>query len=221
MGTITRNAANNFTTGGVILPAAINDASVASLTELENVAAGGAMNLISEQTASGSASIEFTTGIDSTYPIYKFEFINMHPASNSVNLQVNFRDGGSSYDATKTTTAFIAHHAENDAYTEFAYDTGADLAQSTGSQKLVAATSIGSDNDQSLSGYLHLFNPSSTTFVKHFIARTNTSGAADSSSNTFIAGYCNVTAAIDGVQFDMSSGNIDSGTIKLYGISGS
>ena len=133
-------------------------------------------------------------------------------------MQVNFRDGGSSYDATKTTTAFMAHHAENDAYTEFSYDGGADLAQSTGSQKLVAATSIGGDNDQSLSGFLHLFNPSSTTFVKHFIARTNTSGSGDSSSDTFIAGYCNVTAAIDGVQFDMSSGNIDNGDIILFGL---
>jgi hypothetical protein len=218
MGTITRNAANNFTTGGVILPAAINDASVASLTELENVAAGGAMNLISEQTASGSASIEFTTGIDSTYPIYKFEFINMHPASNSVNLQVNFRDGGSSYDATKTTTAFIAHHAENDAYTEFAYDTGADLAQSTGSQKLVAATSIGSDNDQSLSGYLHLFNPSSTTYVKHFMSTVNYYDKANYSKGIKTSGYFNTINAIDQIQFKMSSGNIDSGQILLFGV---
>ena len=184
---------------------------------------GGSLVHIKTLTASSSATLSFVNGasdvvLDSTYKEYLFTFNNIHPQNDSVNLQVNFRDGGSSYDATKTTTAFMSHHAENDAYTEFSYDGGADLAQSTGSQKLVAATSIGGDNDQSLSGFLHLFDPSNTTFVKHFIVRTNTSGSGDSSSDTFIAGYCNVTAAIDGVQFDMSSGNIDAGDICLYGI---
>jgi len=196
-----------------------NNNSLSAITTKPSGLSGGAMNLISTQTASSSSTISFTSGIDSTYDEYVFKFYDMHPASNSVNLQVNFRDGGSSYDATKTTTAFMAHHAEDDSYTEFGYDGGADLAQSTAAQKLIAATSIGSDNDQSLSGELHLFAPSSTTFVKHFIVTTNTCGASDSSSNTFIAGYCNVTAAIDGVQFSMSSGNIDSGVIKLYGVS--
>ena len=184
---------------------------------------GGALVHIKTLTASSSANLSFVDGssdvvLDNTYRTYLFKLINLHPATDDTVLQVNFRDGGSSYDATKTTTAFMSHHAENDAYTEFSYDGGADLAQSTGSQKLVAATSIGGDNDQSLSGFLHLFDPSNTTFVKHFIVRTNTSGSGDSSSDTFIAGYCNVTAAIDGVQFDMSSGNIDAGDICLYGI---
>ncbi len=196
----------------------LNNRSVKDATAFGSISSLGELTFISKQTASSSATISFTSGIDSTYKEYIFYFVNIHPQTNSVNLQVNFRDGGSSYDATKTTTAFMAHHAENDAYTEFSYDGGADLAQSTGSQKLVAATSIGGDNDQSLSGFLHLFNPSSTTFVKHFIARTNTSGSGDSSSDTFIAGYCNVTAAIDGVQFDMSSGNIDRGDIILFGL---
>ena len=196
----------------------LNNRSVKDATAFGSISSLGSLTLIQKQTASSSATISFTSGIDSTYKEYIFYFVNIHPQTDSVNLQVNFRDGGSSYDATKTTTAFMAHHAENDAYTEFSYDGGADLAQSTGSQKLVAATSIGGDNDQSLSGFLHLFNPSSTTFVKHFIARTNTSGSGDSSSDTFIAGYCNVTAAIDGVQFDMSSGNIDSGDIILFGL---
>ena len=196
----------------------LNNRSVKDATAFGSISSLGELTFISKQTASSSATISFTSGIDSTYKEYIFYFVNIHPQTDSVNLQVNFRDGGSSYDATKTTTAFMAHHAENDAYTEFSYDGGADLAQSTGSQKLVAATSIGGDNDQSLSGFLHLFNPSSTTFVKHFIARTNTSGSGDSSSDTFIAGYCNVTAAIDGVQFDMSSGNIDSGDIILFGL---
>src|SRR6056300_1473447 len=106
MGAITRAAANNFTTGGVIQPAGINDASVASISELENTATGGAMTLISEQTASSSASVSFTTGIDSTYPIYCFEYINCHPQTDSVNFQVNFRDGDTNFDATNTSTAF-------------------------------------------------------------------------------------------------------------------
>src|SRR5210317_362140 len=106
MGAITRAAANNFTTGGVILPAAINDTSVASLTELENVAAGGAMNLISEQTASSSASISFTSGLDSTYPIYKFEFFDIHPASSAEFQFQTSTDGGSTYGVTLTSTHF-------------------------------------------------------------------------------------------------------------------
>ena len=194
-----------------------------SANGFETGSAGGAMTFIKKLTASSSSTLSFVDGssdvvLDNTYKEYLFTFNNIHPQNDSVELQINFRDGGSSYDATKTTTAFMSHHAENDAYTEFSYDGGADLAQSTGSQKLIAATSIGGDNDQSLSGFLHLFDPSNTTFVKHFIARTNTSGSGDSSSDTFIAGYCNVTAAIDGVQFDMSSGNIDAGDICLYGI---
>ena len=196
----------------------LNNRSVKDATAFGSISSLGELTFISKQTASSSATISFTSGIDSTYKEYIFYFVNIHPQNDSVELQVNFRDGGSSYDATKTTTAFMAHHAESDAYTEFSYDGGRDLAQSTGSQKLMAATSIGGDNDQSLSGFLHLFDPSNTTFVKHFIARTNTSGSGDSSSDTFIAGYCNVTAAIDGVQFDMSSGNIDSGDIILFGL---
>ena len=219
MGTITRNAANNFTTGGVILPAAINDASVASLTELENVAAGGAMNLISEQTASGSASIEFTSGIDSTYPIYKFEFINMHPATDGVEFTVNFRDGGSLYDAIKTSSLFISYHTEDDTQTALSYNTVNDLAQSTGFQNIMVDMS--SNNDASGSGEMYLFNPSSTTFVKHFLIRTNYMHNSPQTITYNLAGYCNTTTAIDGVQFKMNSGNIDSGTIKLYGISGS
>ena len=201
----------------------LNNRSVKDATAFGSITGLGSMTFIKKLTASSSANLSFVDGsssvvLDSTYKEYFFTFKNIHPQNDSVELQVNFRDGGSSYDATKTTTAFMAHHAESDAYTEFGYDGGRDLAQSTGSQKLMAATSIGGDNDQSLSGFLHLFNPSSTTFVKHFMVRTHTSGSADSSSNTFIAGYCNVTAAIDGVQFSMSSGNIDAGDVLLFGL---
>jgi hypothetical protein len=219
MGTITRNAANNFTTGGVILPAAINDTSVASLTELENVAAGGAMNLISEQTASASSSIDFTSGIDSTYPIYRFEFINMHP---STNAQFEFQSnasGGTGYNETMTTTIFEASHHENDSESALRYKTDNDQAQGTSYQNLSVAT--GTDNDNSCSGTLEIFNPSSTTFVKHFIATIQNYRDSNRSQINYVAGYFNTTNAIDEFSFRFSSGNIDSGTIKLYGISGS
>ena len=201
----------------------LNNRGVKNATAFGSITGLGSMTFIKKLTASSSANLSFVDGsssvvLDSTYKEYLFTFNNIHPQNDSVELQINFRDGGSSYDATKTTTVFMSHHAESDAYTEFSYDGGRDLAQSTSSQKLMAATSIGGDNDQSLSGFLHLFDPSNTTFVKHFIVRTNTSGSGDSSSDSFIAGYCNVTAAIDGVQFDMSSGNIDSGTIIMYGV---
>ena len=170
--------------------------------------------LISEQTASASASVSFPSGIDSTYPIYKFEFINMHPENNDVVFQTNFRDGGSSYDAVKTTTNFEATHTESGT-TGFKYGTGDDIAQGTGSQRTGL---VGNDNDESVSGTLHIFDPSNTTFVKHFFARTQGYYAGTYAWSNFMAGYCNTTVAIDGVQFSMNSGNIDSGKIKLYGI---
>jgi len=220
MGTITRNAANNFTTGGVILPAAINDTSVASISELENAAAGGAMTLISEQTASASASISFTTGIDSTYPIYRFEFINIHPQTDSVKFQFNLStDGGSNYNVTKTTSHFWTANYETLGIDYFTYGDTLDLAQSTSFQ--IITDNVGNENDESSSGTMTLFNPSSDTFVKHFMTDINTYGQDNSSYRNLVAGYGNTTSAVDAIQFKMSSGNIDSGTIKLYGISGS
>ena len=181
----------------------------------------GKMTLIKEQTASSSSSISFVDGsssvvLDSTYPIYVFKFINIHPSTETAEFQVNFRDGGSSYDATKTTTYFRSRHFENGSSGSLSYLSGYDLAQSTSSQRLALA--VGSDNDQSCVGTLTLFAPSSTTFVKHFIARIQEAVEDDQSRDQYVAGYCNTTSAIDGVQFSMSSGNIDSGTIKLYGI---
>jgi hypothetical protein len=201
------------------LPAGnVNNATLDNVTSVPGAAIKGSMFLISEQTASSSASIEFTTGIDSTYPIYQFEFINIHPASDNQNFQVNFRDGGSSFDATKTTTFFTAQHKEDDSSTNLAYSLGNDIAQGTGFQTLSYA--ITNDNDGCVSGELKLFNPSSTTFVKHFISRAN--GMVDDggiqTTDFYVAGYCNTTTAIDGVQFKFASGNIDAGTIKLYGI---
>ena len=167
-------------------------------------------------TASSSATLSFTSSIDSTYNIYKFRFINMHPATNQVHFQVGFRDGGTDYDASKTSTYFEAKHNEADNDTGVVYNTGLDQANATGFQHLLE--NVGNGNDESASGELFLFDPSSTTFVKHFIARTQYYHSNDISLDIHLAGYCNTTTAIDRVQFKMSSGNIDSGTIEMYGI---
>jgi hypothetical protein len=179
----------------------------------------GNLVLLSEQTASGSASIEFTSGIDSTYPIYKFKYINLHPATNNVNLNINFSsDNGSNYNVTKTTTFFDAFHTESGSSTGFGYRTGNDLAQSTGEVLLNYNIGAGNENDESSCGEMFLFAPSSTTFVKHFMIVNQSNTHASYSLNEFSAGYGNTTSAINGVRFKMSSGNLDSGTIKLYGI---
>ena len=195
-----------------------NNNSISAITTPGNLAQGK-MTLLQTQTASSSASISFTSNIDSTYSIYVFKFINIHPATNNTHLMVNFRDGGSSYDATKTTTVLYAYHDESDSEASVIYSTGSDLAQSTSGQRLTGGGGNGAD--ESASGTLHLFDPSNTTFVKHFIGRSITYNHSNYVNDWYSAGYCNVTAAIDAVQFSMSSGNIDSGTIKLYGIKGS
>ena len=192
-----------------------------SANGFETGSAGGAMTFIKKLTASSSSALSFVDGssdvvLDNTYKEYIFHFNNIHPATDNVYFTVGFRYGSTDYDATKTTSFFRAYHLEDDSGTALEYRAAEDLAQATGFQRLTEGT--GSDSDQSCSGYLHLFNPSSTTFVKHFIASINSSHAANLSENNFIAGYCNVTAAIDAVQFKMSSGNIDSGDIVLYGI---
>ena len=216
MGIITRSAANNITTGGVILPAGINDASVASITELAQVSAGDGITLISSQTASASASLSFTTGIDSTYRTYLFKYINLHPASDAVGVSFNLStDGGSNYNVTKTTTFFEAQHSEA-GVGSFSYQAGIDIAQGTGYKQI--CQNIGTDNDQSGSGELYLFSPSNTTFVKHFIARGNAYFTNDKTCDNFSAGYANTTSAINAIDFKFTSGNIDAGTILMYGI---
>ena len=195
-----------------------NNNSISSITTPGSLAQGK-MTLISSQTASGSASISFTSGIDSTYPIYRFEFINMHPSNNAVNFQFNMStDGGSNYNVTKTTTFIDVYHYENDSSNALYYATGADLAQSTSDQYLI--WTLGNVSDESASGSLTLFNPSSTTYVKHFISNFNCNGFNDYSANDYVAGYGNTTSPINSIIFRMTSGNIDSGTIKLYGIKG-
>ena len=194
-----------------------NNNSMSAITSTPSGIGGGAMALISTQTASSSSTISFTSGIDSTYKEYIFEYINVHPATDGADFQVNFRDGSTAYDATKTTTVFLANHNEDGTGAVLEYKASNDLAQSTSFQNL--AESVGADNDQCISGQLHLFDPSSTTFVKHFLSTTNNYDSGNNSQVFHVSGYCNTTTAIDGVQFKMDSGNIDAGTIKMYGVS--
>ena len=194
-----------------------NNQSLTAITALPSAVSGGALNLLETQTASGSATISFTSGIDSTYKEYQIHIIQAHCSADNQILQMGFRDGSTAYDATKTTTYFNAMHKEDDSSTSLGYNTDQDQAQATGF--LNVSEALGADNDQCANVIITLYDPSNTTFVKHFIARTAYVHQNDRSIDAFIAGYCNTTSAIDGVQFKMDSGNIDSATFKLYGIS--
>ena len=194
-----------------------NNNSISDVTALASVPAG-ALTLISTTTASSDSTISITSGIDSTYPIYKFVFINIHPATDGATFQVNFRDGGSSYDATKTTTYFYTEHGEGGQAGTVGYLASRDEAQTNDPQHLT--TNVGRTGSDSASGTLHLFDPSSTTFVKHFMSVVSNHDTTSPGYNQaiYVGGFCNETAAIDGVQFTMSSGNIAAGTIKMYGV---
>ena len=216
MGSITRSFANNITTSGVLLPASLTNNSISNVTAYNASVATGGMKLISSQTASDSASISFTTGIDSTYKEYQFWFIDIHPRTDNVNFTFNFStDSGSNYNVTKTTTYFTTYHDEADTSTLLSYSTAFDLAQSTAFQQLTNGTGNGAD--EGAVGTLQLFNPSSTTYVKHFIANMQSYLESNYSINNYSAGYGNTTSAVNAIQFKMSSGNFD-GTILLFGI---
>ena len=192
-----------------------NNNSLSAITALPTAVSGGGLNLISTQTASSSATLSFTSGIDSTYKEYIFKYINIHPSEAEHFTFQASTNSGSSYGVTLTSTYFHATHDENDTSTALSYVTGKDLAQSTSYLRVSDSTST--DADESTSGELYLFNPSSTTFIKHFMSRSSV--AASGAKDGFVAGYFNTTSAIDAIQFKMSSGNIDSGVIKLYGVS--
>ena len=186
-------------------------------------AGGGAWNFIKKLTASSSATLDFVDGtsdvvLDSTYKEYVFTFNNMHAGTDGQDFQFNVSiDGGSNYNVAKTTTTWRAMHGEDGSYPGVGYQSDRDLAQGTGVQMI--SQYMSSDNDASCSGYLHLFNPSSTTFVKHFICRMQAHVKDAYSRDQYTAGYANTTSAVDAVQFTMQSGNIDAGDICLYGIS--
>jgi hypothetical protein len=214
MGTITRSFANNITTSGVLLPASLTNNSIANVTAYNAAVATGGMVLVSSATASASATIDFTLG---SYKEYQFYFINIHPSVDDTNFQMNFStDSGSNYNVTKTTTYFRSIHNESDAVALLEYEGANDLAQSTAFKTL--CDDIGSDSDQNANGIFHLFNPASTTYVKHFISRIAVSQSANYAMDLNTAGYANTTSALTNIRFKMSSGNIDDGTILMFGI---
>ena len=195
-----------------------------SANGLEATLSGGDMRFIKKLTASSSSTLSFVDGssdvvLDSTYKEYIFMFKDIHAGTDSG--QFGFKgstNSGSSYGITKTTTFFNGLHFENDSTARLGYETGRDLAQSTGLQVMTVNQS--DDADSGASGFLHIFNPSSTTFVKHFISRVSSmnTGSNYGALDNFMAGYFNTTSAIDAIQFAMDTGNIDAGTITLYGI---
>jgi hypothetical protein len=193
-----------------------------SANGLEATFSGGAMTFIKKLTASSSSTLSFVDGssdvvLDNTYKEYIFIFKDIHPGTNAQEfLFQGNAAGGSGFDETMTTTVFNANHNEADSDTGLGYVSGSDQAQGTSFQKLTR--SVGADADQSCCGTLHLFNPSSTTFVKHYISTFQEANEGNYSMNVFTAGYFNTTSAIDEIQFKFASGNIDAGTITLYGI---
>ena len=199
----------------------LNNRAVKDATAFGSITGLGNLVFISRSTASSSSSLSITSGINSTYKEYIFFFNNIHPAQDGTNGRLTFNlsiDGGSNYNVTKTTTFFEASQDEGGSSTNLGYESGHDIAQGTGYQNL--ARSLGNDADHNLGGFLHLFDPSNSTFVKHFIATINTNfaGDPDYSAESFVAGYANTTSAVNAIDFKCTSGNIDSGTIDMYGV---
>jgi hypothetical protein len=208
---------NNLTTGGIFKPTAVNNTSVNNVTDFAGVTGGGTLVLLSTQTASASANISFTTGIDSTYDEYIFKYINIHPSAPNTHLQMNgSTDGGSSYNVVATTTLFQAYQNEAGSNSGLAYSTTHDHAQVSGYKKIGIA--FDNDNDSCGSGYLHLFNPSDTTYVKHFLGISQLTQGSAYCNADYYAGYFNTTSAINAISFKMDAGNIDDGIIKMYGV---
>ena len=200
----------------------LNNRGVRNVSTFGSVG-GGSMTFIKKLTASSSATLSFEDGsasvvLDDTYKEYMFTFKNIHPEETEKEFGVQFNAaGGSGYNETITSTNFRAFHAEDDSAQTVSYIGGNDQAQGTSFQRLTS--NVNAANDSGACGFLHLFNPSSTTFVKHFIARVGYEEQEESIQlDMFTSGYFNTTSAIDEIQFKFESGNIDAGTITLYGI---
>ena len=199
----------------------LNNRALKDATEVGTTTGLGNLVFISRSTASSSASVSITSGIDSTYKEYIFIFNNIHPQTNTVQFDFNVSaDGGSNYNVVRTSTFFNAYHNEDNSGTDLSYGGNNDLAQALGGSQTFGefGSNLGNGNDECMSGYLHLFEPSSTTFVKHYIGTSNIYHQADLSIVNYFAGYANSTSAINAIQFLFDSGNIDSGTIDLYGV---
>ena len=194
----------------------LNNRALKDATAVGTTTSLGGLIFISRSTASSSATVNITSGINSTYKEYIFIFNNIHPATDGTHFNFQATTNGSDFNIATTTTTFEAYNHETSGTTSLTYDGGKDHAQDTGYINLIDNT--GADNDQSFSGFLHLFEPSSTTFVKHFLFTGQRLSENNYSANDRTAGYFNTTSAVTGLSFKFESGNIDSGTIVMYGV---
>jgi len=205
----------------------LNNKAVSNATSFGSISSLGSMTFIKKLTASSSATLSFVDGsdgvvLDDTYKEYVFTYNNIHPATDNVNFSINFStDGGSNYNVTKTSTSFRAYHAEDGGGGAAGYYAPTDVAQGTGNIPL--SFNADGDNDSTMVAFLHLYDPSSTTFVKHFIGQANEVHDLPRCNGNYFAGYCNTTSAVNAVKFngqygEGTNGNIDSGKIILLGI---
>ena len=199
----------------------LNNKAVSNATSFGSITSLGSMTFIKKLTASGSATLSFVDGtdgvvLDDTYKEYVFTFKNIECSFDGGQLSMlGSIDGGSNYNVVKTTTFFAAIHSQSDD-AQFAYKTDKDIAQGTG--RAIISYGTGNGSDESVSGTLNLFNPSSTTFVKHFTSNFNSHHQSDYSCNSYTGGYFNNTSAINAIRFDFDNGTMTTGDICLYGI---
>jgi|TARA_R100000008_G_scaffold16079_2_gene7910 hypothetical protein len=191
-----------------------NNQSMTAITSLSGVTVGNLV-LLSTETASSDSTIDFTSNIDSTYKEYIFKYYDLNPETDRTSFVFNLTTDGTNFNVTKTTTNIEDYHFENDTATALGYRTDLDLAQSTSDQTLMVG--VGNGSDESGAGTLHLYDPSNTTFVKHFISDDHFLEGQDIAFRSFTAGYANTTSAVTGIRFKMASGDFD-GTIKMYGV---
>lgn len=218
MGTRITSLANNFDSTGKLKAAGINNASLSSITSLPSGVAGNQI-LLSTQTASGDSSISFTSGIDSTYEIYRFKFIDINPVNDLDEFNFNLStDGGSNYDVSKSSTYFWSEEIETDGADQIQYRTGQDSATTTSDINVIG--DMGNGADESGAGELLLYNPSATTYQKHFLSRTHYYHGSNYSIDNYMSGIGITASAINAIIFRFAGGNFD-GTIKMYGIKAS
>ena len=187
-----------------------------NLSSVNSGLVAGGPTLLQTNSFTGASSSSFTSGIGSTYKLYLFSFYGVNPVTDASEFTVNFSsDGGSNYNVTKTTNFYNSYQNEAATDAVLSYFADADIRQSTAYQ--ILGWNVGSGADESIAGQLYLFNPSSTTYVKHFYSTTQEFLSADYAQQQFISGYLNTTSAVDAVDFKMDSGNMD-GVIKMYGL---
>ena len=203
----------------------LNNRGVRSVSTFGSISSLGSYTFIKKVTASSSGTVSFVDGssdvvLDNTYKEYLFTFKDIHPSATGSGVNFSFNgstDSGSNYNATKTTALFRTYNYEGADTTTLGFDSTPALAQSTAFQTLT--TNNTNPNDGSNVGILHLYDPSSTTYIKHFTCVTSQNTFnGENCMNNYVAGYFNTTSAIDAIQFKFASGNVDAGDICLYGI---